>query len=186
MNLLNLRNILGQETSIITIVIAYLLPFFIVVVVYFIDKKNTLSIFLFSLFLFLTLTYILYSSMPYANLDLSRPFKNLGEGSPNYYASTNNATAQYGGDIRKMADEFSSSLSGISDSVKEQLSNPLCFPLNLAQILVIFGYLLLSLTLVFNTNKKNKNKYFFFNTIIQYSLFYNFLFIMMTSHQIKP
>jgi len=188
MNFFNLREILGQETSVITIVISYLLPFFIVVVVYFIDKKNTLSIFLFSLFLFLTLTYILYSSMPYANPILSKNFPN-GYGQ-NYYASTQiptnaNIKVEYGGDLQKMADEFSSSLKGISSSVKEQLSNPLCFPLNLAQILIIFGYLLLSLTLVFNTNKKNKNKYFFFNTIIQYSLFYNFLFIMMTSHNIK-
>jgi len=85
-----------------------------------------------------------------------------------------------------MAQEFSSSLGSFSDQAKEQLSNPLCFPLNLAQILVIFVYLLLSITLILNTNKKNKSKYFFFNTIIQYSLFYNFLFIMMTSHQIKP
>jgi len=186
MNFLNLRNILGQETSVITIVISYLLPFFIVVVVYFIDKKNTLSIFLFSLFLFLTLTYILYSSMPYANINLTRPFANLGEGQSPYYNNANNSTAEFGGDIGKMTSELKSSLQGIGSSVKEQLNNPLCFPLNLAQILIIFGYLLLSLTLVFNTNKKNKNKYFFFNTIIQYSLFYNFLFIMMTSHQIKP
>lgn len=186
MNFLNLRNILGQDTNIITIVISYLLPFFIVVVVYFIDKKNTLSIFLFSLFLFFTLTYILYSSMPYSNPILQREFKNLGEGASQYYANPNNYTAEYGGNIKKMATEFSSSLSDLSGSVREQLSNPLCFPLNLAQILIIFCYLLLSISLIFNTNKKNKNKYFFFNTIIQYSLFYNFLFIMMTSHQIKP
>jgi len=105
MNFLNLREILGHETSIITIVISYLLPFFIVVVVYFIDKKNTLKIFLFSLFLFLTLTYILYSSMPYSNIVLTRPFTDLGENSL-YTSATQiptnaKSTRYYGGDLKK-------------------------------------------------------------------------------------
>jgi len=173
MNFLNISNILGPDTSLITIIISYLLPFIIVVAVYFIDKKNTLTIFLFTLFLFLTLTYILYSSKGY-QIDLSKPFNK------DYYGVE-------GGDLSKLKSSLSSmssSLGSISDSVKEQLNNPLCFPLNLAQLLIIFGYLALSMTLIFNTNKKNKSKYFIFNSIIQYSLFYNFLFILMTSHQI--
>jgi len=68
-------------------------------------------------------------------------------------------------------DETFSKLKQFSSS----LDNEIRLPISYTILIAVFMYILFSFVILFNSNRKNKAKYFFLNTIIQYSLFINMI-----------
>jgi hypothetical protein len=151
MNILNFKNIVGQNTNVFIIILYYILPIFIVSVSFGIKQSNTLGIFIFSLVIFILLIVV-------------------------FFFDKDNILSVSGGNgflgkIGSSIDELGSKIGELTPD----LSSGMCLPITYLTFIGIFVYLLISFTILFNTNSKKKTKYFFFNLFIQYSLLINLL-----------
>lgn len=72
------------------------------------------------------------------------------------------------------SDEIKSKLKQFEQSLDQEIRLPISYTI----LIGVFLYILFSFVILFNTNRKNKAKYFFLNLIIQYSLFINLLILV--------
>lgn len=156
MNILNFYNIVGNNTNIFIIIIYYLLPVFLVSISLGIKQSNSLGIFILSIFIFLLLIII-------------------------FFIDKDNIVSVSGGN--GILDKFSSLGSKLGEMTPD-LSSGMCLPITYLTFIGIFVYLLCSFSILFNTNRKNKAKYFFFNLFIQYSLLINLLLFIYVPNRV--
>lgn len=73
---------------------------------------------------------------------------------------------------------FSEDIKSKLKQFEQSLDQEIRLPISYTILIGVFLYILFSFVILFNTNRKNKAKYFFLNLIIQYSLFINLLILV--------